>query len=195
MNRLKHYNSLFVLIFLLFLPSVVFGFSTTDWNYPWEPKEDKNLHKLLNEGYKIIDTSFNFFEDDKSYVEVIYLEKQNEVYKCITHMPTKNTMKDVIKHWCELCVSPGLRTVDDDNISFANIKMAFLAAKVFFEKNPNGIVTVEKLKENHLVLSENVILIIEVGTSDKLKMSAHHFYGKKKHIIDSMGNITTKSRW
>lgn len=65
---------------------------------PWV-ETDLNLNKLIKEGYKIVGTSV--FSGFNSFIECIYLQKKDKLYKCFT-----KEMKGGSEHGCNFLAEP-----------------------------------------------------------------------------------------
>jgi len=76
----------------------------------------------------------------------------------------------------------------------AALKNAYTAAHAYFVDYPAAVVTMENLKQVGFRPDEGVILIIEDGGRETLKMRSYHEKGKTVYAIDAMGNIETFPR-
>ncbi|MFO8089447.1 MAG: hypothetical protein R6U13_06395 [Desulfatiglandaceae bacterium] len=86
------------------------------------------------------------------------------------------------------------RTRACDATANADIKNAYMAAQTYFIDYPNETVTIENLKQMGYRPSEGVVLAIEDGGQNTLKMACYHRKGKTVYLIDSTGNIDKSER-
>jgi len=87
-----------VFVFALITPAAL-----AKWDSPWETKPEINLYSLINEGYKVINTNFSTAGMGTTIIEVLYLQKGKNLYRCMT--VTQPQLKRET-HECELCQNP-----------------------------------------------------------------------------------------
>ncbi len=97
-------QSLFILgiLGLVFMPSYLWGVHASETKYgsPWADT-DKSLYDLINEGYSIVGSSFSVVSLAGTIVEVIYLQKEKKVYRCVT-----TETKESTEHICTTLAEP-----------------------------------------------------------------------------------------
>ncbi len=72
----------------------------------------------------------------------------------------------------------------------ADLKNAFIAAQTYFKDSPNGVIDLEKLKQNGFVANDGVRLVVLSGNKDTLSMKSYHQDGcGRVYYIDSEGRI------
>jgi len=86
------------------------------------------------------------------------------------------------------------RTRAYDAAASADIKNAYTAAQAYFADDPDKTVTIKDLKQRGYRPGEGVVLTIEDGRQDTLKMASYHRKGKTVYFINSMGNIEKSPR-
>jgi hypothetical protein len=86
------------------------------------------------------------------------------------------------------------RTRAYDATANAAIKNAYTAAQAYFNTYPGETVTIENLEQMGYRPTDGVVLTIEDGTRNSLRMIAHHEGGKTVYLIDSKGNIEKSAR-
>lgn len=71
-----------------------------------------------------------------------------------------------------------------------DLKNAFTAAQAYFNDFPNGVIDLEKLKQNGFVPSDGVRLVILSGERGSLSMKSYHQDGCGcVYYVDSEGEI------
>ncbi len=83
------------------------------------------------------------------------------------------------------------RTRSYDAAANADIKNAYTAAQAYFTDYPAATVTMENLKEVGYYPTEGVVLTIEDGGWDTLKITSYHEKGKTVYTVDAMGSIAS----
>lgn len=86
------------------------------------------------------------------------------------------------------------RTRARDAEASAAIKNAYTAAQAYFVDDPSAVVTMENLEQVGYRPGDGVVLTIEDGGQDTLKMSSYHVKGKTVYTVDAMGNIESFSK-
>ena len=67
---------------------------------PWADS-DKNLYSLINDGYSIVGSSLAVLSLVGSVVEVVYVQREKKVYRCVT-----TESKDKAEHICTTLTDP-----------------------------------------------------------------------------------------
>ena len=70
------------------------------WGSPWVAQPNTNIHDLIDQGYKVVDTDVEFVAVTGGIFEAIYLMKDGQLYRCVT-----GQRKDTVVHGCEMCVA------------------------------------------------------------------------------------------
>ncbi len=68
------------------------------WKNPWA-ESDKDMYTLVQDGFRVVDSTFTSIEWGKKAIEIVYLEKGKEYYRCLTL-----TAESRIDHGCEQLV-------------------------------------------------------------------------------------------
>lgn len=77
--------------------------ASAEYSNPWKSAPDTNISSLVNDDYRIIDTNIINMGGIKGLFEIIYLQKDNQIYRCITtHMGSPRTTR----HECDVSMEP-----------------------------------------------------------------------------------------
>jgi Tfp pilus assembly protein PilE len=72
----------------------------------------------------------------------------------------------------------------------SDLKNAYLASQAYFADNPEGVVSVDALRNSGYQQSKNVDLYVVKGYQFDLAMGADHNSCKKVYVVDSTGTIS-----
>ena len=76
------------------------------WKSPWALDDSVNLSVLINNGYQIISTNVVYVSQNQYTIEYIYLQKGNDLYKCVTMLDVITREK---QHGCEKLIQAARR--------------------------------------------------------------------------------------
>lgn len=92
-------KTILILIFLsLFICSNCY--SSTKYNTPWI-ENFSTLHSLINENFKIVGTTIAVLPLGSGMIEILYLQKGKDLYRCATIEQEKSE-----GHECEKMIRP-----------------------------------------------------------------------------------------
>lgn len=77
--------------------------ASAEWPSPWKTVPAANITSLMTDGYRIISTNVVYMGPSNGLLEIIYLQKGTETYKCTT---TKLGAARESEHVCEVSVLP-----------------------------------------------------------------------------------------
>ena len=89
-----------IFIIVSFILSPISSIGKEPWKDPWKDDPEKNLYILINEGYKIINSTIAISVAGQ-FAEMIYLQKKNEIFRCRTM-----DYQSKSEHECQMLVNP-----------------------------------------------------------------------------------------
>jgi hypothetical protein len=89
---------LMLYLIIALLLNVSTGTTQMNWESPWIPDGSTTLRSLIDEEYQIISTNTVYASNYQFTIEYIYLQKGNDLYRCVTMLNVTTREK---QHGCE----------------------------------------------------------------------------------------------